>query len=434
MKQSSFFLVLLLCVHSLVPARSADRGQYSPPQGDAIETHLPAKSEIFSGWALWRHSGAPVWDAERRALFSTEFAIDAEGKMRYVECIRLLSQDSMTLTVLTRTAICGVSGYTYRREEHQAIAPGEFRRALLSASGAPVDEIWNIDPATGALQSITHTAQEHGYPRTFWKKPTPCTGKEPLVQFRMRADEEIGDWRPDPTGDPRYALSPDGNHLVYAFENASGAWSYIFSVYTREGDAWVEEPERKFFGSRSCPLDYTLTDEGILCMLADDELELCIPLFIPYTGSGDGLWYRGEHEGYAYPLLDAAREGQVEVVRALLTCPSINPGEVNDLGQDAAMLTDNPEIIAMVRAAQGPDYDRGKAIDDTVQLWRDTVAGKRPCLRNASPTFYLRNILRAKEQWMTEQANCGSIPAESLHQVRAELEQLDRQINTPSQH
>ena len=322
--------------------------------------------ELFEGWGgneLFRHGEVPEWDAKRRALYSTQLTADAEGNPVYIETVRRLSPDGMKLETITRSALCGVAGFFYDKEVDLATAPGEFHsefRADDEQVEEEMVEIWNVDPATGELLQISHehrfpAAPEENHSHLYWQKPAPYHAEDaPLVIFNsLVGDKLMASAEPDPTGDPRYSTSPDGKRLVLALQDCTGAWSYHFTTYTREGNAWVQEPGQNFFGSRACPLDYALTDEGIRCMLVDNELELCIPLFFPYTGSGNGLWYRGVRREYAAPLHDAARAGQVEIVRALLTCPAIDPDAVNDQGQDASMVTDNAEIISLIRAAQG---------------------------------------------------------------------------------
>lgn len=310
--------------------------------------------ELFCVWGFWRHGDVPQWDAERRLMYSTDLYTDKDGKQIYAEHLQHLSQDGMQLTLYTRSAVCGVAGFSYAKDVQRAVEPYVFNNDEEGYS----QTVWKLAPGTNDLLAVYHrqrTADAAGDRREqpLWLKPMPYSAeKAPLVKFRERSNEKLGVYmEPNPVGNPRYALSPDGKHLVYAHENASGAWSYYFTIYTLEGDTWVEEPKRKFFGSRACALDYRLTEQGIAGMLLDDELELRIPLFISYTGSDDGLWYRGERSEHAYPLHEAAREGQVEVVRALLTSRLIDPGEVNEQGQSADRLTDNAEIISLIRAA-----------------------------------------------------------------------------------
>lgn len=365
---------------------------------------LPSIEEenLFQGWDLWRHSETPQWDAKRRAMYTTKLRTDADGRQVYSEAVQQLSEDGMQLTLIFRRGVCGTAGFIYEKDVLHAKEPYIFDL------NKGVQVIWRLAPDNDLQEVVMHRVPPSTSEETdqqLWKKPEPYSAeKAPLVTFRNLVDGKLMESaEPDPTGNPRYTTSPDGKHLVLAHENGSGAWSYIFTIYTREGDAWVQEPQQKFFGSRACPLDFFLTDEGISGILQDEELQLYLPLFIPYTGSEDGLWYRGERAGYAYPLHDAAREGQVEVVRALLTSLLIDPCELNSCGEDATMVTDNEEIIALIRAAQGPDYDYGKALDAAIKHWSLVAEGKRSDPRAIAPAEVLQHLHQAKEKLLTEQ-------------------------------
>ena len=220
--------------------------------------------------------------------------------------------------------------------------------------------------------------------------PADAEGK--YVHIRDRLNPAHEDYREREL----FELSPDGKHMVCATMRNSGATSYTFGIFTREGGIWVEEPTQPSFGTRWCELDYEVTDEGVRGLVIDEDLELTIPIFMSYAGASEEcVWIRSDMDSRDTPLVEAARKGQTEVVRALLTSPKVDPGAVDCRGDDATMVTDNPEIIAMVRAAQGPNYNRRAALEAALHLWQQVAEGKRPSPCRRSADAAMEDIRRA---------------------------------------
>lgn len=395
--------------------------QQPPPPAD--ETPFSAEDHaLFKAWSYGHLRGyRGMWRGDTMTLYTARLCADAPGQLSYHETLRHLSEDGQTLTTLTRSALCGTAGYTARgKSVQQAEAPYTFRRPDGSL------EVWEVDAQTRELSRIVRKAGDAE--ELLWQAPAEPK-KRKLVRFRSLKDDGGDDWAEDPSENPRYALSPDGQHMVYAFENASGAISYIFDIYTKDVEGWVEEKHQKYFGTGVAALDFALTDEGIWGILKDDELELRIALHFPYLGEDKvGLWYRSAPSEHRTPLVEAAIGGQVEVVRALLTSPRVDPGAVNTEGYDAAMLAEmaadaesmrsflkqrepnidahDAEITALVRRARGPGYNRGAALDAAIDYWQGVHTGKiaaPPGNFGFTPNI-IHRLRRAKEKWLAEQA------------------------------
>ena len=277
----------------------------------------------------------------------------------YVQRIARRSEDGKLLTVLTRRATIGKAGFRYEKEKFNSATPFIFEDEAKARTAPP---------------DATEKGVEY-------------------VRTEQRTNREDVDYRPAHL----FELSPDGKHAVASTVRNSGATSYIFGIFTREGGAWVEEPTAPSFGTRWCEPDYKVTDEGVIGLVVDEDLELVIPVFLPYEGASEEcVWVRSWRDSRDTPLVEAAREGQVEVVRALLTSPKVDPGAVDCRGDDATMVTDNPEIIAMVRKAQGASYDRLAALNRAITYWRDAHEEKFDSGDNGSPISYINTLHECK--------------------------------------
>lgn len=198
--------------------------------------------------------------------------------------------------------------------------------------------------------------------------------------------------------EPPRECSPDGRHAVCAgiVRGATGQTSYCFTIYTRRGDAWVQEPQQATITSLLCTPGYRLTDEGIEAIFADAELGHIITLLIPYRSEQEVEHsYRTEPFLHPTPLVEAAERGDTPLVRALLASDRTDPGAVDCYGRDATMVTENAEIISLIRAAQGANYSRRAALESALRYWQQVTEGKRPapCRRPADAA--LRDLRRA---------------------------------------
>lgn len=436
---------LLVLLALLLPAFAcgADTIPEQPTLRAPAPPLTPAEQQLFQCRSYGHHRvGMPEWREDLRVLHDSQLSEDEAGNALYIETLHHISEDGLLLTTLTRSAKIGTAGFTYSKEQRQALQPYVF-----PTEEADQVEVWQMHERQ--LCAVTRRSTQPGAKdeRELWRKPQPPPHEtsRALIRIRERKNPQLSDLWPDPTPDPRYAFSPDGKQMVYAFENSSGAISYIFNIFTREGEEWVQEEHTQYFGSRFCGLDYTLTNEGIRGIVIDDELELRFEFFLPYMGKDPiSHWYRADSETYATPLVEAAYMGQLEVVRALLTSPKVDPGAVNCFGEDATMITkemQNPnswrfrseadqkpeicardaEIIALVRRARGEHYDRTAALNKAIAYWKGVQSGAIEAYHHGSCFSYIYNLLEAKEKWLLLSAEGKDAPqSEELLRTRAE--------------
>lgn len=347
--------LLILALLNLYPI-SRSHAQSEPPcpglQIEDVTTPLtPEERDLFPGY----FTPDLCFPSETRNTRITAFVQGNE----YVQRIALRSEDGKALTVLTRCATLGKAGFRYEKKSHRCAAPFIFEDEA-KARTAPPDV----------------SEEGKGY-----------------VRIEQRKNREDVDYLPCEF----LELSPDGKHAVSSSVQASGAISYSFSFFTREGNAWVQEPTAPRFGTRWGKLDYEVTNEGVLGLIIDEDLELVIPLHLPYESvSNEYAWVHSWRDSRDTPLVEAAREGQVEVVRALLTSPKVDPGAVDCRGDDATMVTDNPEIIALVHEAQGASYDRLAALNTAITYWRDAYEEKFDSGDNGNPIDYINTLNERK--------------------------------------
>ena len=315
MKTTTLLPLIALLPLSLSPAQDAPAPSSAPAAEQPAASLTPEERALFTRWNYGhRHIRTPQWwNEEPRSLFSSRLIMEDGRPQAYEQRIAALSEDGMTLTLLTRRAAIGKAGFTYTKEVRRAMelkglnndaaAPYTFVREL-SPPGEVEVEHWQLDPASRDLLRVTRSrfnlhdlnSMEQAPEEIAWEKPVPYSeAGVPLVRIEQRNDPKDIDHWPDPARNPNYAVSPDGKHMVYAFENATGAIQYHFDIFTREGDAWVHEPQTGSICTRWCGLDYELTDEGIIGIIIDDELEQTLTSFIPYT-TGGSMNYRTSHE------------------------------------------------------------------------------------------------------------------------------------------
>lgn len=384
-------------------------------------------SHLFDG--IGDGASIPTWDKETRSLKSSALITREGGSRVYEQTIRQISEDGMQLTTHKCAARIGVAGFTYTTETQRALVPYSFSETCNENDYL---DTWEIDPQTQELQRITRkirpsdVSMDQVTPEIIWQKEQAQAISTP-VWLRSRNDPiDPGYYLQAPEVDERYHLSPDGNYLIYVHMDCFGAWSYRFTIYTRDGNDWMEaEHEGGGFGSRMCGLsDYFITGDGIWCIVIDRQLELCLAHLISYTEKTRGFMYRTDTESYRTPLIEAAMLGQVDVVKALLTSPKVDPGAVDTDGNDATMIDrelENPksfrsyyklsvdpdvdahdaEIIALVRQAQGPAYNRGAALDEALAYWKSVYQGATQDPHHGSAAQYVFHLLRAKAEWLS---------------------------------
>ena len=238
------------------------------------------------------HIRTPEWSGEEPCTLYSSRVIMADGEAKRHEVhVAMLSEDGMTLTLLTRHATIGQAGYTYTKEQRHAAQPYVFRTSPEGmVNDAALIEHWQVDPASRELLRVTHCYCTPGAPAqayTVWQQPPRTAENKRLALFRTRECPHDSFFDDDPEQDPRYAISPDGKHAVLHFHRYSGAASYGFIIFTREGEGWVQEPQLEGIGTRDGALDFELTNEGIIGIHVDDKAELVSSLFIPYPQSSD---------------------------------------------------------------------------------------------------------------------------------------------------
>ncbi|MCH5285035.1 MAG: hypothetical protein J1E42_05485 [Akkermansiaceae bacterium] len=377
----------------------------------------------------FKHSRRPVWNPQERTLFSTSLNFGADGKAVYTEKLRHLSEDGLTLTTLTRSATGGVSGFTYDKEVLQAVGPCLFAKASYSRDQDKIEAIdlekWSLASGTNELQHIVSMHRDiHDKAKdkdvTTWQRP--LTEKELMVRLHEQpmvsvttSNNPAKDWVQGIAISPDYTLSPDGKHAVYAYKDTHPARSYVFTILTKTDDGWMEEHREHCLRTRYQGLDYFVTNEGIWGVFLDDEYELRIPIFFPFEKEtldveyelSNPIFFRFEKTRHAVsyrssagnsPLVDAAISGEPELVRALLSCPQVDPWQVNAEGVDASMLSTlmqdptsrrchvkqlyrpdldahDDAITAMVREAQSQRSDRATALEAALSFWQGVEAG-----------------------------------------------------------
>ena len=358
--------VLLTSLHRAIPPESAH-------EREVALTHQVARDLLDAHEVVLTHQAdRELLDAHDFAHSATLNTVDVlgEGSLQYCAVVRdgeyrqhLVrrgsADDFPVFRIVTRRAVLGKAGFTYEHSLVYADSPYIVTEEITARRLTP-----------------DVTMNGTGY-----------------VRIRSRLDPSAEDYRECDL----YELSPDGKHAVSARITNSGATSYSFGIFTREGNAWVEEPTAPSFGTRWCELDYQVTDEGVLGLVIDKELQLVIPVLLPYEGASEEcVWVCSWMDSRDTPLVEAAREGQVEVVRALLTSPKVDPGAVDCRGDDATMVTDNPEIIGMVREAQGTSYDRLAALNRAIAYWRDAHEEKFDSGDNGNPISYINTLNECK--------------------------------------
>lgn len=339
-----------------------------------------------------RNIHKPVWLPELRALLSSELKEDVHGQLYYTETLRCLSADALTLVTLTRRCpVGGEGGFEYTQQRRFASAPGVF--PALHGEG---EELWEMegDAPKRIVNKYSNKLDSNIIEEVIYST-IPTEEQLKLVPYAERAHPEA---KPDWYHTCDLIRTTDGKRAIRITENSTGCLNYFIDVFTLEDGKWVEEPYGAQLCTRWGTLDVQLTDDGITAIFLDNELELRIPIHIPFNEMPKCITYRTDSESYATPLVDAAASGNVDIVRALLRCPVVYPGDVNYEGKDATMVTDNEEIIALVRQAQGENYDRGAALARARLYWQAVVAGRAERYVHGSPEQYLQNIIRAQEE------------------------------------
>lgn len=336
-----------------------------------------------------RNIHKPTWLPEKRTLLSTELQEDGQGKLHYVETLRCLSADAMTLTTLTRKCpLGGEGGFAYGQQQRHASSPGVF--PALQGEGV---ELWEMEGDTPkrVLYKHSNNTQEE----VIWSA-TPTEEQLKLAPYTERAHPEA---QPDWYHTCDLIRTADGKRAIRITENSTGCLHYLIDVFTLEDGKWVEEPYSAQLSTRWGSLDVQLTNDGVTGIFLDNDLELRIPIHIPFNEMPKHITYRTDSAGYATPLVDAAASGNTEIVRALLRCPRVDPGAVNYEGKDAAMVAANEEIYHLVHQAQAGNYDRAAALKSARLYWQAAVDGKvDPHIIHGSPEIYLQNIIRAQEE------------------------------------
>ena len=274
----------------------------------------PASPLADSAWDYFRlgelHAPQPIWHPESRILSSSGLGRNEAGYPVYIESLTHISPDGMTLTHRTREYFIGQAGVCNdtTRVQH-AVAPYVFMDTLHSSvpqEEERVDlEIWDIDPATNRLKSITSKLYNFRDPsrceeHTRWAEPAPLTQDELANAnadngFFIRSGTEGGCFLH--RRHPDLYTAPGGKYMVQAISAANWDAAYEFIVYEKQEDGtWLELPTTPSIFTDRAALDFSLGAQGITAVIIDDEYAQALTVFIPYRGADTRLGYRTSYD------------------------------------------------------------------------------------------------------------------------------------------
>ena len=282
----------------------------SAPLCPAAAPDAPASPLADSAWDCFRsgelHAPQPIWHPESRTLSSSGLGCNEAGRTVYIESLRHISPDGMTLTHRTREYFIGQAGARNDTTQVQhAVAPYVFMDTLHSIvpqEEERVDlEVWDIDPATNRLKSITSKLYNFRDPsrceeHTRWAEPTPLPQDELANAnadngFFIRSGAEGGCFLH--RRHPGLYTAPGGKYMVQALSTANRTAAYEFIVYEKQEDGtWLELPTKPSIFTERAALDFSLGAQGITAVIIDDEYAQALTVFIPYRGADTRLGYR----------------------------------------------------------------------------------------------------------------------------------------------
>ena len=144
------------------------------------------ESTLFDHPGAFQEGQKAIWSPEHMALLSCGLYRFEKGTDTLpLQVVQQLSPDGMTLTTFTRYTLDGET--RYEKEVKHAVAPFVFMDVYNLVIPREEEEvqftIWNIDPATRALRSITGKRYNFLNPsqqreKTLWQADSPENSAE----------------------------------------------------------------------------------------------------------------------------------------------------------------------------------------------------------------------------------------------------------------